>query len=114
MLRKGHYSVDQLNKDKDYLTQFQSHNSTMIEPVQINHLNLKLESQRLKDLHKKELLGGSETSNVSLADYSFSHLHNHSQYSVLQSTTQISKMVDNLAQFQGHLIDSKSLLLMFK
>tara|TARA_B110000908_G_C10266053_1_gene464077 strand:- start:2505 stop:6863 length:4359 start_codon:yes stop_codon:yes gene_type:complete len=94
LLRKGHYSVDQLNKDKDYLTQFQSHNSTVIEPVQLKHLNLKLESQKLKDLHKKETSENSDSSQIDLSEYSFSHLHNHSQYSVLQSTSQVSNMVE--------------------
>ncbi len=59
----------------------------------IRHKNLRLESQKLKKSsadHKKVKLNELD----SLKDFQFVHLHNHTQFSVLQSTTRISQLVD--------------------
>tara|TARA_B100000902_G_scaffold122048_1_gene122115 strand:+ start:435 stop:4748 length:4314 start_codon:yes stop_codon:yes gene_type:complete len=59
----------------------------------IKHKNLRLESQKLK-----KPSAGNKKPNLnqidSLNEYPFVHLHNHTQFSVLQSTTRISQLVD--------------------
>ena len=94
LIRKGHYSYQELNKNEDYLSHYQSQNSSLIEPIIIEHLNLKKESEKLKKLNSKNEIKTHLLSDFNLSEYSYSHLHNHSQYSVLQSTTQVSNMVE--------------------
>ena len=59
----------------------------------IKHKNLRLESQKLKSPSTDKKQPISKQLN-SLKDHSFVHLHNHTQFSVLQSTTRISQLVD--------------------
>ena len=51
-----------------------------------------------------------------LANYSFTHLHNHSQYSILQSTTQISNLIEKCGAYGMHavaLTDSGNMMAAF-
>ncbi len=59
----------------------------------IKHKNLRFESQKLKSLSTDKKQPISNQLN-SLKDHSYVHLHNHTQFSVLQSTTRISQLVD--------------------
>ena len=59
----------------------------------IKHKNLRLESQKLKSPSTDKKQPISKQLN-SLKDHSYVHLHNHTQFSVLQSTTRISQLVD--------------------
>jgi DNA polymerase-3 subunit alpha len=67
------------------------------------HKNLKQESERLKELYgeeeqqisKKDLQEGLAI----LEDTDFVHLHNHSQFSVLQSTIDIKGLIKKAAEF---------------
>ena len=62
---------------------------TPFKSIGLSHQNLKKASQKLK---KKEAtpISVSEEDTSALADATFVHLHNHSQFSVLQATSRIS------------------------
>ena len=63
------------------------------------HINLKQESSKLKELPKKNDLENI-ISNDDISDKdSFVHLHNNSQFSVLQSTSKIADIVKKTAEF---------------
>ena len=69
----------------------------------IKHQNLKKLSTDLQVEEQPSIAINQEdlTSNRDvLAHHTFVHLHNHSQYSVLQSTTRISELVDKTSEFQ--------------
>ena len=83
------------NLQTDQITKIQN----TISLYGIKHKNLRLESQKLKKsstVDKKENLNELE----SLKDFPFVHLHNHTQFSVLQSTTRISQLVDATIRYK--------------
>ena len=69
---------------------------TPFKSIGLSHQNLKKASQKLK---KKEAtpISVSEEDTSALADATFVHLHNHSQFSVLQATSRISQLVEATA-----------------
>ena len=84
------FTNEELQFNNESFADFLENNRTKIMPVGIKHINLKKESNKIrkkvvKSKPKKEI---DVDSNLSiLSDVKFSHLHNHSQFSVLQSTT---------------------------
>ncbi|HIP35463.1 MAG TPA: DNA polymerase III subunit alpha, partial [Crocinitomix sp.] len=96
LIRKGTYSIGLLQENDDYLKSFIEKNPLPIKVIGLKHLNLKKESEKLKK--KKTDLEGTTSSDHSdnitiLKNAQFSHLHNHSQFSILQSTTTIKGLV---------------------
>ena len=71
-----------------------------IENFGLKHLNLKEESEKISkiNLDTNEKI---QTQNIpeKIKSVSFSHLHNCSQFSVLQSTSRITEMVNKAAEF---------------
>ncbi|MGB5941691.1 MAG: DNA polymerase III subunit alpha [Leeuwenhoekiella sp.] len=98
LLRRGNYSEKQLDAPAGYLRDFQENNPEQIQPVGLKHVNLKKQSEKLQQtLQRAEGDGISKAEikeNVAqLAEVSFAHLHNHSQFSILQSTSSINDLV---------------------
>ena len=97
LIRLRQYTKEQLQSDDNYLDKFIEVNSDTIQVVGLKHLNLKKESEKIRKRIEKE--EGTETTistNEGLAELEnvqFAHLHNHTQYSVLQSTIQIGNIV---------------------
>ncbi len=96
LLRLGNYSINELDAADDYLNEFKENNPVQIQSAGLKHKNLKKESKRLKDKELKVQATGKQSDASSIAklqDAQFSHLHNHSQYSILQSTSSVAKLV---------------------
>jgi len=96
LIRKGNYSVQELQVDNDYLDLFKEKNPTTINTIGLKHVNLKKESEKLKtkaQKPKEKVEQVKASSNTVLTDIQFSHLHNHSQYSILQSTSSVVNLV---------------------
>lgn len=99
LLRRGHYSAEELKQSPDYFARFQTANPRVIEPLGLKHMNLKAEAEKLRDqANKKKGSSNVTASSVDLKDVSFAHLHVHSQYSILQSTVDIQRLVDKVAE----------------
>lgn len=97
LIRKRVFTKEELDVDTNYFEEFSKENPLEIERIGLKHINLKKESKKLKKKLKKtevDLTSFSSDSGIDLADFSFSHLHNHSQFSILQSTASIKKIVD--------------------
>ncbi len=97
LLRKRVYTELELKAEEGYLDIFNKANPTEIQVIGLDHLNLKKESDKIRKRKEKEA-GAPEKVDTTknkevLANATFSHLHNHSQYSVLQSTIQIGNLV---------------------
>lgn len=89
--------------DQEYLSKFRDTNTVPFQPVGLKHLNLKEESLIIKKRLEKEKgddgIGISTKEGMQLLEgVQFSHLHNHSQFSILQSTTQINALVQAAAK----------------
>ncbi len=101
LLRQGHFTARELETGEEYLKKFKKENPETIRLVGLNHVNFKQKSAELRQKSQKTGEKTDETEKVSLSNTAgFSHLHNHTQFSVLQSTTVIEKMVQKAGEMQ--------------
>ncbi len=103
LIRQKHYSQEQLDVQPDYFQNFSEANPQEIKLIGLKHINLKKASKKIADaLWEKDTGGVSEAEikeNIeSLSEAQFVHLHNHSQFSVLQSTINIKDLVHSAAE----------------
>jgi DNA polymerase-3 subunit alpha len=102
LLRLKHYPLEKLDVADDYYAKYSENNPMPIQLIGLKHLNLKAESDKIR----KRLAAESDEATTQstaeglakLADVQFAHLHNHSQFSVLQSTIQINALVKAAAK----------------
>ena len=95
LIRKGVFTKEELQVDTDYYLRFQEINPGMVETAGLKHVNLKAASDEIRK--KQQGSGGatkiSTEAKQELANATFVHLHNHTQFSVLQSTISIPDLV---------------------
>ena len=96
LIRREQFSLEQLIQQSGYFESFKQTNPSIIQPIGLKHINLKAESEKLREASKPK----QEPSKISvpseetdLGNVTFAHLHNHSQYSILQSTAEVQKLV---------------------
>lgn len=102
LLRRGVFLPEELQREERYIEDFKAFNPKPIGTIGLKHLNLKEESAKFKievaptpisDQDKTEVL-------TELANYSFAHLHNHTQFSILQSTINVHGLVQKAAEYK--------------
>jgi len=103
LIRLREFSVEKLDVQPDYFERFNKANPQTIQLIGLKHINLKKESAKINArLQKLQNDGISEAEikeNISeLKEVDFVHLHNHSQFSVLQSTISITDLVSVAAK----------------
>lgn len=101
LIRIGEFDAASLGVTKEILEQFKIANPNPIKSVGLRHKNLKAASEKLiiKDLQSEEhhrTLGESEE----VSHLSFAHLHNHSQFSILQATMKPAELVAVAAELE--------------
>ncbi|MCK0115005.1 DNA polymerase III subunit alpha [Gelidibacter sp. F63206] len=104
LIRREEYTQEQLDVPADYFENFKEANPATIQLIGLKHINLKAESAKIKkqiealqesdEPTKKEIAQNIEE----LKEVEFVHLHNHSQFSVLQSTISIPQLVAAAAE----------------
>ncbi|BFP40521.1 DNA polymerase III subunit alpha [Flavobacteriaceae bacterium GF1] len=105
LVRKQQFTQEQLDVQPDYFERFAKANPTPIELIGLKHINLREASKKIADaLWEKDTGGASQIDlqqNIKdLAEVDFAHLHNHSQFSVLQSTMGTKDLVKLAAEHQ--------------
>jgi DNA polymerase III subunit alpha len=101
LIRREFFSTETLLSDGEYLERFKIANPEPIALVGLKHLNLKAESKKLQASEPKadEVSGDDIKENLRrLEDVPFVHLHNHSRFSVLQSTIEVNALVSKAAK----------------
>ncbi|HLV70232.1 MAG TPA: PHP domain-containing protein, partial [Xanthomarina sp.] len=103
LIRRQEYTKEELDVQPDYFKNFNQANPKEIQLIGLKHINLKQESakinKRLQEQQKDDLSEAEIRENISeLAEAEFVHLHNHSQFSVLQSTISIPGLVTAAAE----------------
>ncbi|MDA9056605.1 DNA polymerase III subunit alpha [Flavobacteriaceae bacterium] len=98
LIRRQEFTIDKLQATNDYYGRFQSENPEEITPIGLKHVNLKQESAKIAariQQEKEAVTPQKITTEVPeiLNDAKVVHLHNHSQFSVLQSTISIKNLV---------------------
>ncbi|PTX63773.1 DNA polymerase III alpha subunit [Kordia periserrulae] len=105
LIRRREYTIEQLDVAPDYFERFSENNPKPIEMIGLKHINLKAASQKIRErLAKEQTDGGISKQEIAenievLKDAAFAHLHNHSQFSVLQSTSSIADLVKAAADY---------------
>ena len=96
LVRRREFTPEQLDVQPDYFRQFSEANPSEILPLGLKHVNLKRASSKINELLQKaepnDVIENSEY-NFELEEANFAHLHNHSQFSVLQSTISVKELV---------------------
>ncbi len=105
LVRKGQFTQEQLDVQPDYFEQFSEANPQEIQLVGLKHINLREASKKIADALWQKDTGGTtkvelEQNIADLADVDFVHLHNHSQFSVLQSTMSTKDLVKLAAEHE--------------
>ena len=120
LIRLKTFTATELKTADEYFINYSAANPETIRPVGLKHLNLKAESEKLrKAVDYKDNTSGNQDSKVGiqqLKDYTFTHLHNHSQYSILQSTAQVSGILEKAFEHGMHsiaLTDSGNMMAAF-
>ncbi|TKC07039.1 DNA polymerase III subunit alpha [Pedobacter frigoris] len=91
------FRQDQLQCTPDYLKRFKEYNPGSVNKVGLTHINLKAASDDIRKRLKKTSGGPSkealQVNKEELKNAAFAHLHNHTQFSVLQSTINIPDLI---------------------
>jgi len=102
LIRLREFTKEQLDVAADYFKNFSEINPKPIQVIGLKHINLKKESEkirkRLEKLKNTETTLSTSDGLAELENVQFSHLHNHTQFSVLQSTMQIGNIVKAAAK----------------
>ncbi len=102
LIRLREFTKEELDVDADYFKNYAEANPKPIQLIGIHHINLKKESdkirKRLEKLKDVEDTKSTKEGLAELKDVQFAHLHNHTQFSVLQSTIQIGNIVKAAAK----------------
>jgi DNA polymerase-3 subunit alpha len=103
LIRNEVFTKKELEVEQEYFEDFQLKNPREIQPVGLLHVNLKEASDKIR-----QQLGGQQPQPIfkqsrsenknRLIDSDFVHLHNHTQFSVLQSTISIAALVKAASQ----------------
>lgn len=98
LVRRREFTKEQLDVQPDYFEEFSNEHPAEIQLIGLKHINLKRESAKINKRFQKEQTEAIPTETVKkaaaqLADVDFVHLHNHSQFSILQSTISIKDLV---------------------
>ncbi len=104
LIRLSEFTKEQLDVKPDYFKEFNESNPTEIQLLGLKHINLKNESAKIREQLKKTVSSTISSQEIKeniaeLADVDFVHLHNHSQFSILQSTISIKKLVTSAAKY---------------
>ena len=105
LIRTEIFTKQELEVEQEYFEDFQLKNPREIQLIGLKHINLKEASDKIR-----QQLGGNEIKTVSkkelsenkkvLSDTAFVHLHNHTQFSVLQSTISVASLVNTAAKLK--------------
>jgi DNA polymerase-3 subunit alpha len=98
LIKRQVFTKEELDVPADYYKNFNEQNPKEIQLIGLKHINLKEASEairrQIQKLEPKEVSKVTLAENQkSLADVDFVHLHNHTQFSVLQSTISIADLV---------------------
>lgn len=98
LIRRGVFLPDELQQEERYIEDFKAFNPKPIGIIGLKHLNLKEESAKIRATEEPagESIPTVDKSEAMerLANCSYAHLHNHSQFTILQSTTQVKALVN--------------------
>ena len=105
LIRKEIFDRKELEVGDEYFSEFKLKNPNPIKLIGLKQINLKEASDKIRQQFgdKGNVTVSKETikkNEQKLADVDFVHLHNHTQFSVLQSTTSVQDLVKAAAKYK--------------
>src|SRR5690606_3433479 len=99
LIRKEFFTKEQLDVPADYYKNSRENNPTTIQLIGLKHINLKSASDQIRQrIAQEKKVSGVVGADVSQITGDFVHLHNHTQFSVLQSTISVNALVVGTAK----------------
>lgn len=102
LIRREVFTKEELDVPADYFREFSEKNPKEIQLIGLQHINLKQASEAIrKQLQAQEVVTPTqheEQVHHDITDVQFVHLHNHTQFSVLQSTISVKDLVNAAVQ----------------
>lgn len=102
LIRREVFTKEELDVTADYFREFGEKNPKEIQLIGLQHINLKQASEAIrKQLQAQEVVTPTqheEQFHHDITDVQFVHLHNHTQFSVLQSTISVKDLVSAAVQ----------------
>ena len=103
LIRRDIFTKEELDVPAGYFQDFQSKNPREIQLIGLKHINLKAASDKIREQLQEVGQDSTQTTitEADIKDFSaakFAHLHNHTQFSVLQSTIGIGPLVSVTAK----------------
>lgn len=101
LVRRDVFRPEELQVDTGYFVDFKQTNPVVMPTVGLQHVNLKRASDEIRSRTEKAptKIVVDEALAKAAEEASYAHLHNHSQFSVLQSTISISNLVAAAAKY---------------
>ena len=101
LIRRETFTQEELAVEADYFTNFQEVHKDLIQNVGLTHVNLKEASKAYAETETSGGLSNEERQkNIELLrDATYVHLHNHSQFSILQATSDVKGLVKKTAEY---------------
>ncbi len=105
LIRTRVFTKEELQVEDDYFQLFDEVNPTRISSVGLNHINLKKASEEVakklaKDAPSIDAPVITQETLELFQKAKFAHLHNHSQFSILQSTISVKDLVSAASKFK--------------
>ncbi len=105
LIRREVFTKEELDVTPEYFRSFRENNPAEIQLIGLQHVNLKQASDAIRTRLKKIEQDDVQTTitdevKSDLKEAPFAHLHNHTQFSVLQSTIAIANLVKATAKFK--------------
>ena len=104
LIRREVFTKEELDVPSGYFQDFQNYNTGEIQLIGLRHINLKAASDKIRESFQKAqerpTVAASSGTNKAFAEAAYAHLHNHTQFSVLQSTIAINDLVKASAKFK--------------
>ncbi|RAR72531.1 DNA polymerase III subunit alpha [Flavobacterium aciduliphilum] len=103
LIRTEVFTPEELDVEQEYFEDFQLKNPRSIQLIGLQHINLKEASEQIRkrlENNEKETVQSSitEDDKRDFKRSNFVHLHNHTQFSVLQSTISVPALVSAAAK----------------
>jgi DNA polymerase-3 subunit alpha len=94
LIRRQVFTKEELDVPAGYFENFRGNNPAEIQLIGLKHINLKAASEAIRKTFQRVDFQPEVSKDLpSLADVDFVHLHNHTQFSVLQSTISVNALV---------------------
>lgn len=99
LVRLGEYQKAELGFDDHQVKAFVEANPAVIKAIGLKHRNLKKQSEEIRKGEQADADPGLSKADLEenlsqLSDVKFSHLHNHTQYSILQAVSEVKSLVN--------------------